>query len=148
MCETLTQTTRISPWRKALAYWWYLWGLSWCHWGIRSADQSFFRAGISAFDRALEFWPQFALVYYRRGLIRGRELGAHAAGIADLSRAIAIAPDWPEPYLQRGLFQRFHGDQQAALGDLQHYVGLATDQSWRAEATRQIAMIHAELEEI
>jgi hypothetical protein len=143
----VSQTESIAPWRKALAYWWYAWGLSWCYWGIRGANQSFFRAGINSFDRALRLWPQFALVYYRRGLIRGRELSAHTAGIADMSRAIALAPDWAEPYLQRGLFERFHGDQQAALGDLEHYLALATDPSWRAEAERQIAMIRAELGE-
>jgi tetratricopeptide (TPR) repeat protein len=136
-----------AAWRKALAYWWYACGLSWCYWGIRGANQSFFRAGIGSFDRALRVWPEFALVYYRRGLIRGRELSAHAAAIADMSRAIALAPEWAEPYLQRGLFQRFHGDQQAALADLTHYLELAGDPSWRGEAERQIAMIRAELGE-
>jgi hypothetical protein len=143
----VNQTESIAPWRKALAYWCYAWGLSWCYWGIRGANQSFFRAGINSFDRALRLWPQFALVYYRRGLIRGRELSAHTAGIADMSRAIALAPDWADPYLQRGLFERFHGDQQAALGDLERYLALATDSSWRTEAERQIAMIRAELDE-
>ena len=141
---TNSETPSIAPWRKGLAYWWYAWGLSWCYWGIRGANQSFFRAGISSFDRALEIWPQFAQVYYRRGLIRGRELSAHTAGIADMSRAIMLAPEWPEPYLQRGLFQRFHGDQRAALEDLRRYLELASDPSWRSEAERQIAMILAE----
>ena len=36
----------ISTWRRAQAYWWYAWGLSWCRWGIYTAEQSFFRAGI------------------------------------------------------------------------------------------------------
>lgn len=134
-----------TPLRRALAYWWYAWGLSWCYWGIRGANQSFFRAGIRAFDRALRLWPGFAKGYYRRGLIRGRELGDHAAAIADMTRASELAPAWDAPYLQRGLFERFHGDQRAALADLGHYLTLARDPLWRGEAERQIAMIRAEL---
>ena len=142
-----TSEREISLWRRVLAYWCYAWGLSWCSWGIRGANQSFFRAGIRSFDRALRLWPAFARGYYRRGLIRGRELNEHAAGIADMSHAIALDPQWPAPYLQRGLFERFHGDRRAALADLQQYVAIADDAFWRAEAERQITMIQAELEQ-
>src|SRR5262245_45484009 len=103
-----TAADDVAQWRRILAYCWYGWGLSWCYWGIRTAEQSFFRAGIRAFDRAIRIWPQFAGGFYRRGIIRGRELSEHDAGVADLSRAIELAPDWADPYLQRGLFQRFH----------------------------------------
>jgi tetratricopeptide (TPR) repeat protein len=144
---TETAQPGVASWRRALAYCWYAWGLSWCYWGLRGANQSFFRAGIRSFDRAIRIWPQFADGFYRRGLIRGRELSDHRAGIADLTRAIELAPTWPEPYLQRGLFQRFHGDQRAALSDLQQYVALAYDPFWRGEAERQIAMIQAEIDE-
>lgn len=144
----MTRTSgSVSPLRRALAYWWYAWGLSWCYWGIRGASQSFFRAGVRAFDRALRLWPGFAQAHYRRGLIRGRELSDLPGALADLAGAIALAPDWPDPYLQRGLFQRFHGDQRAALEDLGRYLELAHDAFWRAEAERQIAMIRAELGE-
>jgi hypothetical protein len=145
----LADTTHreIAPWRKALAYWWYAWGLSWCYWGIRGANQSFFRAGIRSFDRAVWLWPQFAQGVYRRGLIRGRELNEHTAGIADMTRAIELAPEWADPYLQRGLFERFHGDPRAALDDLRRYLALADNPFWRTEAERQIAMLQAELGE-
>ena len=142
-----TAGPEVASWRRALAYWWYAWGLSWCHWGLRTTNQSFFRAGIRSFDRAVRVWPQFAAGFYRRGLIRGRELSDHRAGIADLTRAIELEPAWSLPYLQRGLFQRFHGDSRAALADLQRYVDLAEDQFWRGEAERQIAMIQAELDD-
>lgn len=135
----------VPQWRRALAYWWYAWGLSWCYWGIRSASQSFFRAGIRSFDRALRQWPGFTLVYYRRGLIRGRELSDYAGAIGDLTRAIELAPAWADPYLQRGLFERFHGNQLAALADLTRYLSLDGGTAWRAEAERQIAQIRAEL---
>ncbi len=144
---TDTPEPEIAPWRRALAYWCYAWGLSWCAWGIRGANQSFFRAGIRSFDRALRLWPEFTRGYYRRGLIRGRELNEYAAGIADMNRAIAIDPQWPEPYLQRGLFERFHGDLRAALADLQQYVVISDDPLWRNEAERQIAMIQVEIDQ-
>ena len=144
---TDTPEPEIARWRRALAYWCYAWGLSWCAWGIRGANQSFFRAGIRSFDRALRLWPDFARGYYRRGLIRGRELNEYAAGIADMNRAIAINPQWPEPYLQRGLFERFHGDLRAALTDLQQYVAISDDAFWRGEAERQITMIQVEIDQ-
>jgi hypothetical protein len=144
----VTESTEpeIASWRRALAYWCYAWGLSWCAWGIRTTNQSFFRAGIRSFDRALQLWPAFARSYYRRGLIRGRELNDPVAGIADMGHAIAIDPQWPEPYLQRGLFERFHGDLRTALADLQQYVSISDDPFWRSEAERQITLIQADLD--
>ena len=144
----MTQTTEtdIATWRRALAYAWYAWGLSLCYWGVRSAEQSFYRAGIRSFDRAIRIWPAFAGGFYRRGLIRGRELSEHQEGIADLTRAIELYPEWPEPYLQRGLFERFHGDPHAAIADLQQYLALGGDPIWRGEAERQIAMLQADLQ--
>jgi len=143
----MTDEPDIALWRRALAYWWYTWGLSLCYWGIRTAEQSFFRAGVRSFDRAIHVWPGFAGGVYRRGLIRGRELSQHLQGIADLTRAIELYPEWPDPYLQRGLFQRFHGDPHAAITDLQRYLELGGDRAWRGEAERQIATLQAELDE-
>lgn len=132
-------------WQRIRAYWWYAWGMSSCYWGIRSAEQMLFREGIRSFDRALKVWPQFAQVYYRRGLIRGRELSEYRQAIADLRRASELAPEWPEPYLQRGLFERFHGDPHAAIENLQRFLSLGTNHSWRGEAEHQIQMLQAEL---
>jgi tetratricopeptide (TPR) repeat protein len=143
----MTHSNDIAPWRRALAYWWYMWGLSWCYWGIRTAEQWFFRGGIRAFDRAIRVWPGFAGGFYRRGLIRGRELSQHQQAIDDLTKAIELDPEWPEPYLQRGLFQRFHGDPRAAIEDLQRFLELGGDREWHSEAERQIAMLRADLEE-
>jgi tetratricopeptide (TPR) repeat protein len=143
----MTHETDIAPWRRFLAYWWYAWGLSWCYWGIRTAEQWFFRGGVRAFDRAIRIWPGFAGGFYRRGLIRGRELSQHKQAIDDLTRAIELDPEWPEPYLQRGLFQRFHGDPRAAIEDLQRFLDLGGDREWRGEAERQIAMLRADLDD-
>lgn len=134
-----------AAWRRALAYWWYAWGLSWCYWGLRTHDRLFFRAGIRSFSRAIRVWPDFAGAFYQRGLICGRELGEYQAAIDDLTRAISLHPVWPEPYLQRGLLQRFHGEPRTALEDLRHYLTIAESTEWRAEAERQIAMIEQDL---
>jgi tetratricopeptide (TPR) repeat protein len=142
---TDTSQPTISPWQKLVAYTWYAWGRSLCYWGIRTADTSFYRAGIDSFGRALRAWPHFSASYYQRGLIRSRELGEHRQGIEDLSQAITLSPDWPPPYLQRGLIQRFHGDARAAISDLQRYIELEQHSSWRDEAQRQIAMLEEDL---
>ncbi|GAB4114591.1 MAG: hypothetical protein Fur005_18190 [Roseiflexaceae bacterium] len=140
-------TSEVSPLRQGLAYWWYIWGQSLSYWGVRSAERILFRWAIAAYGSALAAWPEFPLAYYRRGLIRGRELSQYPEALADLTRAIELEPTWPEPYLERGMFQRFHGDLQAALADLQHYLSLGGEFYWRLEAERQIAQIRRELEE-
>lgn len=139
------QAPPVSTWRRLRAYLWFLWGQSWCHWGLRTAEPDYFRSGVRAFDRALRDWPEFAAGYYRRGLIRGRELGEPQAGIADLTRAIELDPEWAEPYMQRGFFRRFHGDPNGAADDLRSFLALAGRSPWRAEAASQLAAVEAEL---
>lgn len=131
-------------WGRVRARWWYIWGLSLCYRGNRGHDQAFYRAGVAAFGRALRIWPGFATAHYRRGLIRGRELGEHRPALADLTRASELRPEWADPYLQRGLFQRFHGDPQAAIADLERYIALTEAGYWRDEAQRQIAICRGE----
>lgn len=135
----------ISLLRRAWAYWWYAWGSSLCYWGLRTADQSLFRAGIGAYGRAIRAWPEFSAAYLRRGTVRGRELGEHRQAIADITRVIELSPEWADAYLQRGMEQRFHGDPHAAIADLTRYLEIGTDAGWRAEAERQIAMLRDDL---
>lgn len=139
--------TRPSLWRRLRAGFWYAWGLSLCYNGNRSADRSFYKAGIDSFSRAAAIWPGMAAAYYRRGLIRGRELGEYSAAISDLERASALRPDWPEPYLQRGLFHRFQGRAAAAAPELRRYIELAGPGYWRDEAGRQLEQIQIEGQE-
>jgi tetratricopeptide (TPR) repeat protein len=135
----------IAPLRRWLAYGWFIWGQSWCYWGVRTAEPTLFRFGISSYDHAIRIWPDFTRAFYWRGLIRGRELGQYREAIGDLTRAVELNPEWPDPYLQRGLFQRFHGDPQAAIADLQRYLSLGGELYWRIEAERQIAQLRAEI---
>lgn len=145
--STQAHSSKPTPaWRRYWAYCWYAWGISLSHWGLRTRDDSFWRAALGSFDRATRIWPDFARGYYRRGIIRGRELGEHQQGIADLTSATQIAPDWPDPYLQRGLLRRFHGDQDGAVEDLRRYLELDRSSQWRAEAERQLEQIIAETE--
>jgi tetratricopeptide (TPR) repeat protein len=132
--------------QRAVAYSWYLWGASLCYWGIRTAEARLFRAGVGAYTQAIRVWPEFSGAYLRRATIRSRELGEHRAAIEDLNRALAFSPELAEIYLQRGLIQRFHGDPQAAIADLEQFITLAAGSPWRAEAERQIAMLREEHE--
>jgi tetratricopeptide (TPR) repeat protein len=124
---------------------WYAWGLSLCYTGHRTAERSFYEAGVGAFKRAAALWPGFAQAHYRSGIIKGREMGHYRAAIIDLDRATSLSPEWPEPYLQRGLFHRFHGEPPEAIAELERYVALAGAGYWRDEARRQIDMLRAEL---
>ncbi|MCG8347504.1 MAG: hypothetical protein MI924_06955 [Chloroflexales bacterium] len=137
----------ISFWRKLLARFWYVWGLSLCYNGHRMAERALYENGVRAFARAARLWPSYARAYYRSGLIRGRELGQYSAALSDLAQAIALQPDWPDPYLQRGLFHRFNGAPSAAIADLQRYIDLGGEGYWRGEAERQISMLRAEIDE-
>lgn len=142
-----TRTDSAPTLQRTVAYWWYILAQSACYWGVRTAERSLFRWGVSLYGHAIRTWPQFAQAYYRRGLIRGRELSQHREALADLTHAIALEPEWPEPYLQRGLFQRFHGDPRAAVADLEQYLALGGDMYWRLEAERQIRMVREEMGE-
>src|SRR5262245_45961769 len=147
--EHMVSTKQTDPplWRRALAYWWYVWGLSVCYSGNRALDRSFYVAGVRSFGRATRLWPGYARAYYWRGLIRGRELGEYEQALVDLGSAIALAPEWAEPYLQRGLFRRFHGgDTAAAITDLESYLRLSDNTYWRGEAQRQIDQIYAQIQ--
>jgi tetratricopeptide (TPR) repeat protein len=135
-------------WRRGLAYWWYVWGLSLCYSANRAADRGLYAAGVRSFGRAARLWPALARAHYRSGLIRGRELGEYRAALDDLAAATALEPEWPEPYLQRGLFQRFHGDSDGALADLERYLELGGDEYWRSEAQRQVEQIYAERQHV
>ncbi|NNJ09875.1 hypothetical protein EKD04_006005 [Chloroflexales bacterium ZM16-3] len=132
-------------WSRIRARWWYVWGLSLCYSGNRSHEQSYYRAGVDSFGRALQIWPAYAPAHYRRGLIRGRELGEYRAAISDLTMASDLRPEWADPYLQRGLFHRFHGDPHEAISDLERYLTLAEAGYWRDEAQRQIELLRGEL---
>lgn len=134
----------IPLWRRALAYWWYVWGLSICYRANRMVDRETYAVGVRSFVRAAHIWPTFAGAYYQAGLIRGRELGEYTEALDDLSRAIALEPEWPAPYLQRAIFQRFHNAPGAALADFQRFVALADNGYWKQEAQRQIDTLLAE----
>jgi tetratricopeptide (TPR) repeat protein len=139
--------SEVSVWRRYAAYACYYWGLSLNHWGLRTSEQSFYRAAVGSFQRAVGLWPQLSVAYYRSGLTRSRELGEYEQGIADFTQAITLDPEWPEPYLQRGLVQRFHGNLQAAVDDLRCYLSLETHSHWRQEAERQLAQIERDAAE-
>jgi len=136
----------LSRLRRSRAWLWYVWGLSLCYRGNRSAERRLYRAGIASFGRATVLWPEMAPAFYRRGLIRGRELGEYGPAISDLQRASALRPDWPEPYLQRGLFHRFHGHAAEAIPELRRFVELAAPGFWRDEASRQLELLRAEVQ--
>lgn len=136
--------SKTAAWRRWLAHLWYVWGNSLTYWGLRTTDVGFFRAAEGAYSRAIALWPEFSGAYFQRGIIRERELNQRAAGLRDLSQAILLSPEWPEPYLRRGLIRRFHGNPHDAIADLERYLELSGDSSWRDEAERQIAALRAE----
>lgn len=131
-------------WRRVLAGFWYVWGLSLCYSGNRGVDRGLYQSGVRSFSRAAAVWPEMAAAYYRRGLIRGRELGEYGPAISDLERASLLRPEWPEPYLQRGLFHRFQNRPEAAVAELRRFVELSEPGYWRDEAERQILLIEGD----
>lgn len=140
----MAHLARPSLFRRLLARWWHIWGLSLCYTGASRADRTFYKAGAWSFRRATQLWPQYAQAHYQLGLIRGRELGEYQAAVADLERSSALRPDWPEPYLQRGLLHRFNHQPALAATELRRFIELAPPGYWRDEAQRQIAMLRDE----
>jgi tetratricopeptide (TPR) repeat protein len=140
----MTSSTTTSLLQRLRARLWYAWGLSLCYTGHRTAERSYYEAGVEAFKRAASLWPQFAPAHYRSGIIKGREMGHYRAAIIDLDRATNLSPEWPEPYLQRGLFHRFNNSPAEAISELERFIELGGSGFWRGEAERQLMLIRAD----
>ena len=60
-----------------------------------------FKKASTDYDEAIRLKPDFAEVYYNRGIAKD-ELGRHEAAITDYDEAIRLKPDYADAYIRRG----------------------------------------------
>ena len=72
---------------------------------------------IADLDRAAEFAPDVAYIYYNRGNLHALS-GDMPAAYEDYSRALTMAPELAEAYFNRGLVQLLMKDTQKGVMDL------------------------------
>jgi tetratricopeptide (TPR) repeat protein len=109
--------------------------------GNVSGDRREYQLAVDDFSRALELQPDFVLAHYSRGVLYWRELENWHRAIRDLTRVIELAPKWHEAWLNRAIAYQHRGDLAEAVADLEHYLTVAQDAGWRANAESQLALI-------
>jgi tetratricopeptide (TPR) repeat protein len=83
--------------------------------GDKFAKQEDFARAIGAYNIALEFVPDFAPAYFKRGLVR-QTRGDFPAAIADYSKCLETV-QWTEAFYNRGTLLLKEGDLNGALAD-------------------------------
>ena len=61
-----------------------------------------YKGAIADYDSSIRLNPDYAAVYYNRGLAKD-DLGQHSAAITDFDTAIRLKPDHANAYLNRGV---------------------------------------------
>ncbi len=92
---------------------------------------------IAIYNEILEFKPQWADAYYRRGLAY-HALGQPAEAVADFTQAIELRPDFAPAYYERGLAYTMQGDTASARADYQQVLELSTDEELLSRAEEQL----------
>ena len=115
--------------------------------GNASGERREYQWAVDDFSRALDRDAGLVAAYYNRGVLYWRELENWHRTIRDLTRVTELAPHWHEAWFNRAIAFQRRGDLASAAADLQHYLTVATDPGWRANAERQLALITAILHE-
>ncbi len=131
------------PFRRLLAHFYHLRGMTWRHWGHQYDDPAAYRRAEQDFTRAIEILPTFAQALYDRGLLRWRELGDGEGAEADLTRVLELDPQRAEAWFNRALAREVMGNLPGAVADFRRYLSEGDDPQWREISRRQIALLEA-----
>lgn len=91
--------------------------------GLAQAWREDWRGAIEAFDRAIAFEPDLAVVYLNRGLAY-RHVGDLKRAAADLDQAVRHAPGAARGYYHRSIIKRVLGDRRGAATDAARAIDL------------------------
>src|SRR5438552_2631319 len=91
--------------------------------GDKFAQGGDFERAVGAYNIALQFEPDFAPAYFRRGLAQ-QARGDFSRAIADFDRAIKINSRQPEAYANRGLIRLQQGKKMEAEQDFARAIAL------------------------
>ncbi|HLA42146.1 MAG TPA: tetratricopeptide repeat protein [Aggregatilineales bacterium] len=127
---------------------WYMIALMHRFYGLRTGKRHFFVRSDDAFSRALLYDPAMHAARFNRGILYWRELHAPARAVQDFTDVIAQTSIYTESLFLRGMAYQQMGDYHAAARDLEVYLAENPSSRWHRNASRQLSMIQAILEEI
>ena len=87
-----------------------------------------YQGAIADYNQAIKLKPDYAEVYYNRGLAKFQS-GDNQGAIADFNQAIKLNPDDAKAYYLRGAAKSKSGDYQAAINDLRQAAKLYQQQN-------------------
>jgi tetratricopeptide (TPR) repeat protein len=79
--------------------------------------------GISDFDKAIRFDPDFAMPYYNRGYALVFQIKLDQAEV-DFAKAIKANPNWESPYIGRAVVKFMRGSSDGAIADLSSAIAI------------------------
>ncbi len=133
--------------KNMLGYFYYWRGNMHRHFGNLSGERREYESAVNDFSRAIDLKPNFISAHFNRGVLYWRELENFYRAIRDMSRVMELAPYRSEAWFNRAIAYQLRGDSPQAIADLEYFLLIAGDDSWRASAESQLVAIKALAEE-
>lgn len=99
----------------------------------RSISQGDYEKAIADCTRAIEFVPDFAEAYHKRGLVYAEYLEEYEIAITDYDRAIELDPEYKWAYANKGVALHELGRYDEALAALDQAIQLDPEYVWAYE---------------
>lgn len=139
---------RAPRWLKNILGHFYYWrGNMHRHFGNLSGERGEYESAVNDFSRAINLKPDFISAHFNRGVLYWRELENFHHAIRDMSRVMELAPYRSEAWFNRAIAYQLRGDSPQAITDLEYFLLIAGDDSWRASAESQLVAIKSLVEE-
>ena len=116
----------------------YLRGLIHRYVGHAQGDVWEYEAAVDAFNRALEYNPNFAQIYLDRGILYWREFDHPRKAIHDLTVALTLDPSLNEAQFNRGVAYQQLREYAEAIADYEAYLAVGDHPFWREHAESMI----------
>ncbi len=139
---------RAPHWLKNMLGQFYYWrGNMHRHFGNLSGERREYESAVNDFSRAIDLKPNFISAHFNRGVLYWLELENFYRAIRDMSCVMDLAPFRSEAWFNRAIAYQLRGDSPQAIADLEYFLSVAGDDSWRASAESQLTTIKALAEE-
>ena len=114
------------------------------HFGNLHGNKDDHWSAIGNYTRAAILDPNYAEVYYSRGVLYWREIGEFARAIQDLTKTLELEPARTRAYFDRGLAYKLCNQPALASADFESYLAEGDEDFWLEAARRQLAELRGE----
>lgn len=133
------QSDNVSTWKILRSRMHYINATMQRGWGNRSGVRVAYERAVEAFSHALELDPTFVEAYFQRGKLYWRELQNHYRAIRDMTRVLELDPERSEALFNRAIAYQHRNDFNEAIDDLENFLRVDPDSTWRESAELQLA---------